>query len=133
MKAQLSNVTPLEPFDFRWPETLEHFERGWDALATLAGRHVSVRFGFAMRVAYGRPRVRSVTWVNGEVMVEGVETDDYERSRGLFSVIKGADRKLIRRTEDLSDVLRDFDIVDHATEIQAPYTKHGLAVKSRGR
>jgi hypothetical protein len=46
-----------------------------------------------------------VTWVNGEVMVEGVEADDYERSRSLVCVIKAADRKMIRRPEDLPDSL----------------------------
>jgi uncharacterized HhH-GPD family protein len=129
MKARLSDIQPLEPFDFRWPDALEHFERGWEAVATLAGKHAAVRHGLGIRIAYGRPRVRSVTWVNGEVMVEGVEADDYERSRGLLSVLKAADRTMIRRPEDLPDGLRDFDIVDHATEIQAPYTRRGLAVK----
>jgi hypothetical protein len=68
-------------------------------------------------------------WVNGVVMVEGVEADDYERSPCLISVIKGSDRKMVRRPEDLPDALREFDIVDHATEIQAPYSRRGFAAK----
>jgi hypothetical protein len=98
-------------------------------VATHRGRKTSIRHALASRIAYGRPRVRSVTWVNSEVMVEGVEADDYEKSRSLLSTLKGPDRRMIRRVEDVPNVFRRFAIVDHASEIVAPYTRHGLAVK----
>lgn len=39
------------------------------------------RHGLGAREVYGRIRVHTVTWIDGEVQVEGVEADDYPVSQ----------------------------------------------------
>src|ERR1700722_5375185 len=68
--VQLGATTKLEPFEFRWPDGAEPFEAGWAFHARIAGQESLVRHGIGEREVYGRPRVHTVTWVDGEVQVE---------------------------------------------------------------
>jgi len=129
MDVQLRDIQSLEPFDFRWPEAIERFERGWEFVAETHEESLRVRHGLGTRIAFGRPRIRSVTWVNGAVAVEGAEADDYEASRSLVSVIKGADRKMARRLDEVPVDIRDLPIVTHRDEIRATHARSGLALK----
>jgi uncharacterized HhH-GPD family protein len=71
----------------------------------------------------------SVTWVNGEVAVEGVEADDYAESRSLLGLIRRADKTMARALEDVPADIRHLPIVNQRDEIDAPYSRNGLAVK----
>ncbi len=122
------------PFDFRWwgpGADSEHFDRSWTCEASEEGRIRRLRHGIGRRFAYGRDRVHSVTWLDGQPVVEGVEADDYQSSRALLSAIKLPDRKLARRREDLPSAYEGFPIVDHRAELDAPYSRRALAVKIR--
>jgi len=131
VNVELHDIRPIGPFDFRWPDATEHFDHGWDGTVDIDGRARRFRHGIGNRVAYGRPRVHSVTWLDGQPIVEGVETDDYERSRALISEIKRPDRKLARALSEVPEGYRRFLIVTHRDEIDAPYSRNGLAVKLR--
>lgn len=87
-------MTALGPFSWRWPAGPEAFERGWAAVATVDGQEFRARHGIGRRDAYGRSRFHSVTWVEGEPVVEGVEADDFDRSECLLSLIKVTKRHL---------------------------------------
>jgi uncharacterized HhH-GPD family protein len=128
-RVALRDTSSIPPFDFRWPNTVEHFDRGWEAVAETPDGELSIRHALAVRIAYGRPRVRSVTWVNGQVAVEGVEADDYGSTRGLLSLIRIADKTMVRSIEDVPPDIRDLPIVGHREEIDAPFSRTGLAVK----
>jgi uncharacterized HhH-GPD family protein len=128
-ELELRDIVPIEAFDHRWPDAVEHFDRGWEGVAQSTSGSFRIRHGLAMRIAYGRPRVRSVTWVNGAVAVEGVEADDHPTSHGLVSIIRTADKKMVRVPEDVPMDVRNLPIVDHRSEIDAPYSRNGLAVK----
>lgn len=128
---KLIEVAPIQAFDFRWPDVVEHFDRGWDAVADVSGETSRIRHGLAMRIAYGRPRVRSVTWVSGEVAVEGVETDDHATSHALVGIVKGPDRKMVLTLEGVPLDVKNLPLVEHRSEIDAPYSRRGLAVKLR--
>jgi hypothetical protein len=92
------------------------------------------RHGVGRRVAYGRSRVHTVTWLDGEPRVEGVEADDHERSRALLSRIKRADGAMARSPGEVPPGYERFEIVTHRDEIDAPYSPFGLAVEGpRGR
>jgi hypothetical protein len=91
---RLLTMSALGPFSWRWPATIEHFDRGWAAVATVDGGEFRVRHGVGRRQVYGRSRVHSVTWVEGEPMVEGVEADDFDQSEALLSLIKVTKRHL---------------------------------------
>ncbi|GMU77258.1 MAG: hypothetical protein AMXMBFR46_00590 [Acidimicrobiia bacterium] len=127
--ASVSHVDQIGAFDFRWPDATEHFESGWTCRLTVRGEQHRVRHGLGGREVYGRERVHTVTWLDGEVQVEGVEADDYPGSGCLVSLLRHSDKTMIR---DLADVPADydgFDVVDHRREIDAKWSRNGLAVK----
>ncbi|HXF73180.1 MAG TPA: hypothetical protein VNO79_11290, partial [Actinomycetota bacterium] len=92
---------------------------------------VRARHGRGRREAYGRSRAHTVTWLDGRPTVEGVEADDHEASRSLLSLVKGPDGRVVRRPEELPEGYAGFLLVDHASEIRAPYSRRGLAAKVR--
>lgn len=127
--VSIRSTRPTGAFDFRWPEGIEHFDRGWDMEVHAAGQRFRVRHGIGKRPAYGRERVHSVTWVNGQPRVEGVEADDYEDTGGLVSVLKIGGRSHVRDRSEIPAGYEGFPIVRHDHEIDAPYTRRSLAVK----
>lgn len=128
--VEIRDVGEQPPFSFRWPDAVEHFERGWDFVAVVGGREHRVRHGVGGRQVYGRQRVHTVTWLDGQPMVEGVESDDYVTSRSLLSVLRvpGGGGHL-RSIEDVPAGYEGFEIVNHRLEIDAKYSRDSLAVK----
>jgi hypothetical protein len=129
MTADLHDLADTGPFTFRWPDGTESFERGWTGTVTHAGASHRFQYGIAERTVYGAPRTHSVVWLEGQPIAEGVATDDHERSQCLVSRIKGSDRRVVRRREDLPAGLEDFTVVEHREEIDAPHSPSCLAVK----
>jgi uncharacterized HhH-GPD family protein len=129
--VEIIEIRPIGEFDFRWPDADEHYERGWEGTGTDGDRGFTFRVGLASRIAYGRPRFRAVTWINGAVIAEGVEADDFDRSGSLLSLVLGTTRKLIRSVADVPPNYAEFDLCDHAREIIAPYSRSGIAAKIR--
>lgn len=91
-KAEITDQEQLGPFKFRWPDGYEDFEGGWDFQLNVGGARHPGRHGIGARPVYGRWRVHTVTWLDREVQVEGVEVDDYPASRALISQLKHADK-----------------------------------------
>jgi uncharacterized HhH-GPD family protein len=129
--AQMGAVTRINPFEFRWPDGTESFEGGWSFEARIGGRSLQVRHGIGAREVYGRIRVHTVTWINGEVQVEGVEADDYPASQALISRLRRPGRAAARTWDEVPAGYDGFKIVEHRREIDAPYSPSCLAVKIR--
>lgn len=129
ISVELGPVSRLEPFSFRWPDMDEHFESGWAFAAKINGHSHHVRHGIGTRDVFGRLRVHTVTWLDGAVQVEGVESDDYPTTRTLVSRIRRADRKTAREMAEVPTGYESFKIVRHQREIDAPWSPHCLAVK----
>jgi hypothetical protein len=129
VSVQLTAVEEIGPFTFRWPEGIEHFERGWQGTAEGPGGKVQFRYGLGARTVYGRPRAHSVVWLGNQPVAEGVAADDHASSRSLVSRIKGPDRKVVRDISSLPDSLVEFEIVQHREAIDAPWSPRCLAVK----
>ncbi|MEX1262795.1 MAG: hypothetical protein WEE66_02480 [Actinomycetota bacterium] len=132
MTVRLLEVEEIGPFTFRWPEALEHFERGWEGTAEASAETVRFRYGLGERTVYGRMRAHSVVWIGGQPVAEGVGTDDHATSRSLVSRIKGVDRKVVRDRSALPpglEGLEGLEIVQHRDAIDAPYSPRCLAVK----
>ena len=87
-RSRLINTSAIGPFSWRWPEGIESYERGWAAIADVDGTEFQIRHGIGRRDAFGRSRLKSVTWVEGQPLVEGVEADDFDQSQSLLSLIK---------------------------------------------
>ena len=127
---RLVSDSELGSFSWRWPEATEHFERGYAALVRFEGREFRIRHGISRRTVYGRPRLHSVTWVENSPTVEGVEADDYARSRSLLSLIKVTKRHL-RPTDSLPPEYAGFTVGVMSEEAAGRYSPRSLAVKIR--
>jgi hypothetical protein len=94
---QITGVSPAAssgPFTYRWPDQVENFDSGWDITVTAQERTYRVRHGLSRRVVYGRPRRHSVTFVDGQPIVEGVATDDYDATHRLVRARRSLTRCL---------------------------------------
>jgi uncharacterized HhH-GPD family protein len=129
--VELVAVNGLGTFNFQWPNGIESFERGWSFEACIAEARFSGRHGIGARPVYGRDRVHSVTWIGGEVQVEGVEADDYPSSQALISRLRRPGRSFAHAWEQVPAGYEGFEIVEHRREIDAPYSPQCLAVKIR--
>ena len=127
---RLVSDSELGSFSWRWPETIEHFERGYAALVRFKGREFRIRHGIGRRTVYGRPRLHSVTWVENRPTVEGVEADDFARSQSLLSLIKVTKRHL-RPTDPLPPEYSGFTVGVMSEEAPGRYSPRSLAVKIR--
>ena len=127
---RLISASALGAFSWRWPEETEHFERGYAALMQFEGRAFRIRHGVGRRTVYGRPRLHSVTWVEGNPTVEGVEADDFTRSQSLLSLIKVTKRHL-RPTDSLPPEYAGFTVGVMSEEAAGRYSPRSLAVKIR--
>jgi hypothetical protein len=81
-------MSAVGAFSWRWPEGIENYERIWIAIADVDGTESQIRHGVGQRDAFGRSRLRAVTWFEGEPLVEGVEAYDFSQSQSLLSLIK---------------------------------------------
>jgi hypothetical protein len=128
LKIELVQVMPTGSLAYQWPEgEPEQYSRWWDILAEVDGRQVRLRHATGLRPAYGRERVRSVTWLAGSPTVEGVEADDYAESGALLSLLRHPDKRHIRDRAELPAGYEGFRVVSHRTEIAAPYSLYSLA------
>ncbi len=118
-------------FAYRWPDATEEFRYGWEGTCRFDGRTVPFRHGVGARHVYGAERIHTVTWIAKEPAVEGVAADDWLRTRGLLSLIKRPDGAMARTTAQVPAGYGSFTVVDHRSEIDAPYSRRGLAVKIR--
>ncbi|MCY3886873.1 MAG: hypothetical protein OXG19_04085 [Chloroflexi bacterium] len=127
---RLISASALGSFSWRWPEEIEHFERGYAALVRFQGSEFRIRHGISRRTAYGRLRLHSVTWVENNPTVEGVEADDFAHSQSLLSLIKVTKRHL-RPTDPLPPEYSGFTVGVMSEEAAGRYSPRSLAVKIR--
>lgn len=125
----VSAVVAVGPSSFRWPEGVEDYERGWQFEFYAAGKLHRVLHRVGGREVYGRHRVHTVTWLDGEVQVEGVEADDYPTSGALLSLLRHGGKTHVRDFAAVPDDYFGFAVVRHRAEIDAPHSPNSLAVK----
>lgn len=129
-RSKLISATAIGPFSWRWPQGIESYERGWAAIADVDGQEMHIRHGIGTRAVFGQARIRSVTWVEGEVAVEGVEADDFVSSQSLMSLIK-ITKKHLRATDPIPPEYSGFPVAVFSDEIIGPHSFRSLAVKLR--
>jgi hypothetical protein len=129
--VEISDVTRLEPFEFHWPKGTEAFEGGWAYNAEIGGTSHIVRHWLGARLAYGRLRVHTVTWVDAEILAYGIEADDYPVSQALLSRVRHSGRAIARTLDQVPAEYGPFEIVEHRRELDAPYSPSCLAIKLR--
>ena len=77
-----------------------------------------------------RSRLKSVTWIEGEPIVEGVEADDFGQSQSLLSLIK-VTKKHLRPGDYVPPEYAGLVIAVFADEVVGPCSYGSLAVKLR--
>lgn len=130
-RFELGAIGNIGPFSFRWPDGTEDFEAGWRVTARIDGRSYEIKHGLGAREVYGRIRVHTVTWLDGQVQVEGVEADDYPSSQALITLLRRPGRATVRTWAEVPAGYDGFNIVEHRREIDAPYSPLCLALKIR--
>ena len=131
LDAEIVNLREIEAFSFRWPVGTEDFERGWAYQLKVSGQIHAVRHGVGGRVVYGKQRVHTVTWLDGNVEVEGVEADDYPATQALISLLRYPDKTLVRTIAEVPAEYDGFQLADHRREIDAKGSRYSIAVKIR--
>jgi uncharacterized HhH-GPD family protein len=126
---RLEDVRAVPAFTYRWPDTTENFDRGWEATVVLEGTRHRLRHGIGNRVVYGSARSHSVTFIDGQPAVEATAEDAYAESKALVSLIKGSDRRDVRERADLPAGYEGFEILRQAEAIDALYVRSSLVVR----
>jgi uncharacterized HhH-GPD family protein len=126
---QLENIHPIASFTFRWPDSTEAFDHGWEATIVAGELRHRVRHGIDELVLFGSLRPHSVTFLDGKPAVEAAAEDTYEQTRKLVSLIKGADGRDVRERTDLPAGYEKFDICRQKDAIDAPHARSSLAVR----
>jgi hypothetical protein len=130
-RSRLISTSAIGAFSWRWSDGgIENYDRGWAAIANVDGTEFHIRHGIGQRYVFGRTRLRSVTWVAGEPLVEGAEADDFDQSQSLLSLIK-ITKKHLRPGDQVPPEYAGFHVVVFSDEVVGPNTYGSLAVKLR--
>ena len=124
-------MSHIEAFSYRWPDAIEDFEHGWEGEVQWAGRRYRFRHGVGGRRVYSAERCHSVTWIDGQPVVEGVGADDFEASHALLSLIKTPRGAMVRTPSDVPAVYRSLEVVRFREHLDAPYARNGMAARIR--
>ncbi len=86
--AEVSAKRQLEPFTLQVARRRGALREQLGIPAHVAGERHRVRHSLGGREVFGRWRVYTVTWLDGEVQVEGLEADDYLATQALLSRLR---------------------------------------------
>jgi hypothetical protein len=128
-ELRLELARSVGPFTYNWPDATETFDRGWEATVVVTGARHLLRHGLGHRVVFGSARPHSVTFLDGQPVVEATAEDAYARSHKLVSLIKGSDRRDIRELLDLPSGYDGFEVIRQTEAIDAPYVRSSLVVR----
>jgi len=125
---ETAGFTEIEPFDYKWPTTEEHFENGYETTRDINGRAHTFRIGFTDRQAAGQMRRRVVVWLDNWPVVEFAAGNNYESDELLTSVIKVRGGKQLRPSGKIPEEYKDFRIARYDSVVQGPYASRNMAV-----
>jgi len=134
---QLSSLTPqyettgfieIEPFDYQWPTSEEHFDRGYETTRDINGRTHTFRIGFTNRESAGQMRQKIVVWINNWPVVEFTAGNNYESDELLAGIIKIKGGKQLRPSGKIPEEYKDFHIARYDSIVQGPYASRNMAI-----
>lgn len=126
--ADKSIFVEIEPFDYQWPASVEHFEYGYETSQLINGRTYTFKIGFTDREAAGQLRRRAIVWRDNWPLVEFAGSNNYESDGMLASIIKLKNGKQLRPSEKLPDDYRNFQIGRYDSIVQGPHASRNMAV-----
>lgn len=116
-------------FDYRWPESVQHFEGGWEVRVSVGGVVRRIHHALGRKVVFGRDRRASVTWLDGQPVAEGTEAEDFATTRALCSLVKDETGRSVRAGTPPPAGYSGFPLVRFDEEVRGPYSQGAVAVK----
>jgi len=123
----------IEPFDFKWPGkegegTIEHYDRGYEAVTQINGRQYTFRLGFGWREVAGRKRRRITVWIGNRAIVEFAGGNNYDRDKLVAGIIRLPNNRQLAPHGQIPKEYKDFRVVRYDTIVQGRRASKNLAV-----
>jgi len=123
-----TDFVEIGPFDYQWPKSKEHFEKGYETTKLIGSRSYTFKIGFANREAAGKMRRRIVVWRDNWPLVEFAGGNSYESDGLLTSIIKLKNGKQLRPSEKIPEEYKDFRIAKYDSIVRGPYASRNMAI-----
>ncbi|MBN1690849.1 MAG: helix-turn-helix domain-containing protein [Dehalococcoidia bacterium] len=123
-----TDFVEIGAFDYQWPKSKEHFEKGYEATKLIGSRSYTFKIGFTDREAAGRMRRRIVVWRDNWPLVEFAGGDTYESDGLLASIVKLKNGKQLRPSEKIPEEYNGFRTARYNSIIQGPYASRNMAI-----
>lgn len=126
------NIVETEPFDFNWPKTgggdnLEHYDKAYEATATIEGQEYTFKIGFGNRESAGQERRRVTIWLGNRAVVEFAGGNDYQNDGLLAGIIRLKNGKQLT-TQRIPDEYKGFRVEKYNSVVKGPRASTGMAV-----
>ncbi len=128
LQYETTGFVEIEPFDYKWPVSEEHFESGYETARTINGREHTFKIGFTDRYAAGQTRRRIIVWIDNWPLVEFAGGNGYEDDGLLASIIKTQNGKQLRASAKIPEVYKGFNIARYDSIVQGSYASRNMAV-----
>lgn len=123
-----SEFVSIEPFDYQWPHSIEHYDKGFTTSKTINGQQISFRIGFTEREAAGMKRKRVVVWIADRPLVEFAGGNDFDKDGLLASIIKLSDNKQLTPYQKIPSEYKDFKIAKYNSLVKGPRASTNMAI-----
>jgi excisionase family DNA binding protein len=132
MHEKAWNIVETGPFDFNWPKigggsNQEHYDKGYEATATINGQEYTFKIGFGNRESAGQIRRRVTIWLGNRAVVEFAGSNDYKNDGLLAGIIRLRNGKQLT-TQRIPDEYRSFKVQKYNSVVQGRRASNGMAV-----
>jgi excisionase family DNA binding protein len=128
LKYEGTNFVEIGPFDYKWPKSEEHFEKGYESTIKIHGSTHTFKIGFTDREVAGRMRRKIVVWINSWPLVEFAAGNDFESDGLLASVIKIQGGRQLRPSAKIPEEYRGLNIARYDSIVRGAYASGNMAV-----
>jgi hypothetical protein len=126
---------PIPPFDYRWPEGIEHYEEAYGTRISVGGRDIPIVIGFCNRDSAGdENRRRAVVFsghlpsLNALVEFSGENSDVFPTTGRMASVIKLPTGKHLRPGDAVPPAYAGLPLDNYKSIVRGPYAAASMAV-----
>jgi hypothetical protein len=125
----------VDPFDYRWPEGIEHYEEAYGTRISLCGRDIPILIGFCNRESAGDPnRRRAVVFMghqpslNALVEFSGENSVVFGMTGRMASVIKLPSGKHLKPGDAIPLEYVGLPLANYKSIVRGPYAAASIAV-----
>ena len=126
---------PVPPFDYRWPEVVEHYGEAYGTRLHFGMQEIPVVIGFCNRESAGDPdRRRAVVFMghlpslNALVEFSGENSDVFAETGRMASVVKLPTGKHLRPGDPVPPAYSGLPLENYKGIVRGPYAAASMAV-----